>query len=695
MGLLESALAKLGVGDNSGPKTISDQTTEEQDLVGFCRARLEESRAAASRVSHEGVWMTNIAYVLGYDGVYYDTNSRSFRPADKNYRFQGRNRIHVNKILPTLQNRLARLAKNEPQYDVRPGSPSNDDKEAAKLGLQILTQYWDLERINRKRLDLLMWVQQCGHGYLDVSFDPDKGEPMVDPATGDLVGYEGDISVNVVSPFEVFPDPLAKTLDDAQWVIKAKLRKLDYFKNRYPERGEMVREEGAWLLSAQYESRINGLTTQGFTSGTAEARFKNAAIEVVYYERRSKKHPQGRMVVSANGALLENKELPVGKFPLVKFDDILIAGKYYSESTVTHARPSQDQYNRTIQKRADWVNRLLTGKILAPRGAGLQQESLNDQSGEVVYYDQTPNGGPPTPMAMPNIPSYAYNEDKVHESNINDIMGISEVSKGTLPSASIPAIGMQLLTEQDDTRIGVITEQHEEAYASVGNLVLLNVEKFIKTPRLLKMAGDGMEYTVKQFVGADIRGNHDVTVIRGSTVPGSKVLRRQELLNAYTQGLLGDPQDPQVRSNVLGMLEYGDVAEIWKTRTLQMGMIQKEIRTIEAGGMPRINKLDPHILAIQELNDYRMTDKYDSMDPMRQGNLLATIDLHTQMMMKLQDPSIETEAEHGPPPQSPEEEAANADPNAPPTPAGDRLGKSVAKREAQTSAGAPPPPGAM
>jgi hypothetical protein len=34
-----------------------------------------------------------------------------------------------------------------------------------------------------------------------------------------------------------------------QWWVKAKVRKIDYFKERYPERGHAVKEEDVWLLS--------------------------------------------------------------------------------------------------------------------------------------------------------------------------------------------------------------------------------------------------------------------------------------------------------------------------------------------------------------------------------------------------------------------------------------------------------------
>jgi hypothetical protein len=220
-----------------------------------------------------------------------------------------------------------------------------------------------------------------------------------------------------------------------------------------------------------------------------------------------------------------------------------------------------------------------------------------------------------------------------------EISGISEVSRGQLPSASIPAIGMQLLVEQDETRIGVMTEQHEQAYAKLGQLILMMVEKYYQTPRLLKLA-KGKEYVVKDFVGSDLNGNTDVIVIRGSTTPGSKVIRRQEIVNTYQMGLLGDPNDPKVRDKVLQMLEYGDIAEVWEEQSLDLNQIKQDIEAIEQGIAPEVNELDNHVMHIAEKNKYRKGDKFKKLPFELQELLLANIEQHVQAQMQLMNPQL-------------------------------------------------------
>jgi len=640
MGLFDRFLPKDD-GNNVRPvNSTSEFSNDEKNLAAYVKRKVEESRMLGSRITYEGIWMTNIAYLMGFDGVYYDTSLRQFKNISKGSRNIRRSRIRANKILPSVQNRLARLCKNPPRYDVRPNSNDQDDKEASRLGVQVLDMVWDSQAINKKRIDLLMWVQECGHGYLKVSYDDQLGKCIVDPVTNEMI-YEGDIRVDVCSPLEIFPDPLAKSIDDATWMCQAKVRRLDYFKTHYPENGNLVKEEDAWLLSAQYEMRINSLNNRGQGQTGPQQAMKDAAIEIIYYEKRSKKHPNGRMIVAANGVLLADKELPVGEIPLVKFDDVVIGGKFYPESVITHARPLQDQYNKLLTQRANWTNKLLHGKYLAAKGHGLIQEAINDQI-EVIEHDPVPNAPAPAPIPVPVIPEYAYKEEESLVNNIYDIFGINEVSRGQLPAAGIPAVGMQFLMEQDDTRIGVVTEQHEHAYARLGQLILMYAQECFKTPRMLKVAGDDLEYTIKPFMGADLRDNHDVIVMRGSTLPGSKVLRRQEIINAYQQGFLGDPADPKVREKVLGLLEYGDVGEMWEEYGLDMAQIKQQIEEIEQGIAPDANELDNHELHIMEKNKFRKTEKYKRLDPISQQLLINDIEKHITFLMDRINPGMST-----------------------------------------------------
>lgn len=625
------------------PTSVEDQSNDEKDLVGYIRRKLDEARTNANRIGYEGIWMTNIAYLMGFDGIYYDTRTRSYQPVARSP-YLNRNRVHANKILPMAQNRAARLCKVPPRFETIPNSQREEDKEGALLGLDVLVDLWHRQEINRKRLPLTMWMQQCGHAYLKVSYDKMAGEKMVDPITGEFQGYEGEVRVDVVSAFEVFPDPLAQTLEEAAYLIQAKIRPLEYFRSHY-ERGELVEPEDMWLQSLQYESRIN--SANGYTAGGGQASgmAKNSAIEISYYERPSMKRPMGRHIIIANGVLLKDDELTVGDFPFAKFDDIQVAGKYNSESCITHARPLQDQYNATLTRRGDWVRKMLAGKYIAARQHGLMKESLNDQNGEVVEYDVVPGAGEPHAMQIPLIPEYAYKETESLENDIAQVFGLSEVSRGIV-QPSMPAVGMQLILEQDETRIGIEIEQHEHAYARLGTLCLKFVEKCYKTKRALRKKDSQGNFNVRYYSGEELKGNTACMVIRGSSVPTSRSLRRQDILNTYQLGLLGNPGDPALRMKVMQQLEFGDTAGMWTQFSSTKAQIKKMIDDIEKGVITvenaalSVSQYDDHVLFLMDLNEYRKSDKYESLMPEQKEAFLRVMDAHLEWQARITNPAV-------------------------------------------------------
>lgn len=652
MGIFDRARERLFAhvdGKPLKPENADEQMPEEKALVTFVRNKLEDARQSGARIAQEGINLTNIAYICGFDSVYFDSTARQFKPiASPNYLMR-KNRVHVNRILPTVQNRLARLVKSPPRWDVKPKSPDEDDKDSARLAIQVLEQLWDQLQINRKRISLTMWLQQCGSAYFKVSWDPTLGSKKVMPVDkqdeqGNVtriyeIVAEGDIRVDVCSFFEIFPDPLAKSWDELQNLIQAKIRPLSYFKTQYPEKGDLVKEEDCWLTSLQYENRINSMNTVSGSTATSTQQLKNSAIEISYYEKPSGQHPYGRHVICANGVLLKDDVLPIDEIPFAKFDDVVVGGKFNAEAIVTHLRPLQDQLNRGKTMRAAWSNRMLTGKMIAPRASNIAAEAFNDQSGEWVKYDHVQGMPEPKALDMPSIPQYAYQDEETLKGDIDDTAGINSASRGQMPSASIPAIGMQLLVEQDDTRIGVETEQHEYSYADLGRLILKFVGKYYITDRLLKIAGDNSEYTIKRYKGEDLRENYDVCVVRGSTLPGSKVLKRQEILNLYERGLFGNPADQLVQQNVMSMLEFGDEYQAWERRSLRMAQIQRGLAMIEEQGIkPPVSEFDDHALWMQTLDDYRISEKFLKLSPDKQQLIIDVMNDHLEFIQEMTAP---------------------------------------------------------
>ena len=631
MDFLKTASEAL-FGQRSEPTEEAPQL-DELKITKFVRGKLDEARKNNSRLAFESTTVTNTAYLLGYDAVYYDARQKLFVSNNGLAGSGGRGRVHTNLVLPSVQNRTARLCKNPPRFDVRPNSPAEDDKEAARLSLKVLLNVMDRERYNEKRIENTMWMQQAGIGWIKVSWDPDKGKnlPFINDQGKEDMEREGDIAVTVESPLEIFVDPLAKRADDMGWLIQAKVRPLSYFRNRYPEKGMQVKSEDAWLQSIQNVLKIQNMTNKG-DGGPNQEQMKNSAIEIAYYEKPTKKFPKGRLIISANNVLLAYKPLPIDEIPFVKFDDVKVGGKFHSESLITHLRPLQDQMNRISRRKSDFINKCLNAKIIAAKGHGMTEESVNDRT-EVLEYNNVPGAEAPKAMQMPQMPQYAFQEDQQLKGVFSEIIGIGEASKGQAPSAQMPAIGMQLLVEQDDTRIGVVVESNENSHADVGRLILKFAGSFYNQPRMLKELGRDGDYNFTEVTGEMLKDSYDVCVIRGSTLPGSKTLRRQDLFNLYQNGVLGDPNDPALKSKVLESMEFGEMANLWEDLAVDRQQVDRSIDQIESGQQPEISPDDNHQMHYEVKNRLRKSVKFEQYAPEIKQIFMQDFTVHKNYIM--------------------------------------------------------------
>lgn len=632
-------------------KPADEQQTPKLDegkIISFIKGKVDEGRQNPARLAFEASVVTNTAYLLGYDALYYDSRFRMFRNYAGGQATPNRGRIHQNMVLPSVQNRLARLCKNAPKYDVRPNSPSEEDKEAARLSLKVLLNIMDRERYNEKRIENAMWMQQAGYSWIKVGWDPEKGKKInFQNEDGSMdMEHEGDIYLDVVSPLEIFVDPTAKRMEDARWLLQTRVRPITYFRDNY-EKGHLVKPEDAWLSNIQNLLRINTMTNKSGVTNN-ELAMKNSAIECAYYERPSKKFKNGRLIITANNILLSYKPLPIDEIPFIKFDDVKVGGKFHSESLITHLRPIQDQMNRILRRKAEYLNKCLNAKYIAAKGHGMHEEALNDTT-EVIEYNAVPNSEMPKSVVAPQMPQYAFQEDQSLKSMFSEIIGIGETSKGQLPGADVPAIGMQLLVEQDDTRIGIVVESNENSHADVGRVALKFASKFYTSPRMIKETGKSGEYAFTEITGEMLRGSDDVIVMKGSTLPGSKAVKRNDLMNLYSQGLLGNPQDPSVQSKLLEAMEFGDLQNVWEDLAVDSSQVERTIKEIEQGIEPLIHPDDNHQMHFEKKNRLRKSQKFLMYPPEVQMLLVNDIQQHKMFLMPPPMP-MAVEGEDGAPP---------------------------------------------
>lgn len=135
-------------------------------------------------------------------------------------------------------------------------------------------------------------------------------------------------------------------------------------------------------------------------------------------------------------------------------------------------------------------------------------------------------------------------------------------------------------------------------------------------------------------------------VVRGSSVPTSRSLRRQDILNTYQLGLLGNPGDPALRMKVMQQLEFGDTSGMWTQFSSTKAQIKKMIDDIEKGvittenAAQSVSQYDDHVLFLMDLNEYRKSEKYEAIPPEQKEAFLRVMDAHLEWQARITNPAV-------------------------------------------------------
>lgn len=618
-------------------------------------------------------WYLNIAHFLGFQYAQWNPSTQRIEePKVPSYRV----RLVANRIISSVQLALAKMTKTQPILNTLPATSEETDRNAARTGDKVLKCIWRKFEMGIRLLDVLLWMLLGGNAYWKIYWNPRTGprvtypldmneEPIIDEENSEQVpGIDlsdpanpkplikefqlGDIAVDLVTPFEIIPDPSARMGKRGAWLMHVKATPLAEIRSAYPERGKDVHPEKDLTHASEFEQKLMSLISTFASSGQAsnEGASDSAILKELWYHPCDD-YPNGKLIAVANGVLLQDEEWPeenrepdasLDFGPFVKFSDIPVPGRYWAMSGVENLIPLQKNYNRSRSQVIEVRNLMSKPKYWIPRGANIHKSALTSEPGECVEY--TPVGShKPEPMTPPAIPSYVREEQDQTLRDMEESYGIHQVSKGEAPSGVRAGIAIRFLQEMDDTALGPKIRRMENSLGRAGTLILRCVKVHYKEKRTLQVVGANNEIEVVDFIGSDLGNCTDVVVQAGSGFPELKSAKQQYLLDLFTQGIFGPPEDPNVRGKVMRLLELGDVDSAYEDARLDEAWAEQENRLMAQGQAVGPQYFENHIIHKQILNRYMKTDAFRKLSKEKKELFVRHDVMHTKMLAPVPPPN--------------------------------------------------------
>ena len=465
-----------------------------------------------------------------------------------------------NHIAPTLDTRLARLAKVRPSLEVRAFSDADDDMKTARLCSNIL-------RSVKNRIDLdgviaraTLWSETCGTAFYKIVWNHEDGMVIGTDEAGHSV-REGDVNVIALSPFEIYPDSLAaERMEDVGSIIHAKAVPVSYIRDKFG-----VETEGRTIADFPLMPFSAASGWKRPADGDERPVLEDAVILIERYIRPDGEHPDGRLEIVAADKLLYEGDLPYCNgdrgeriFPFVRQTCIALAGAFFGTSVVDRMIPLQRAYNAVRNRKHEFLNRLSTGVIAVEDGSVDAEELAEDglYPGKVLVYRR--GSEKPGFLDGGSIPAEFEKEEERLSGEFILVSGMSEISRNSAnPTHVTSATGLQLLIDQDTNRMQMSVESVERAVRETGKQILHLYKQFAGARRVLRMTGTGGDTELVAFSQSDISAD-DVQFEPGyERTPEQK---REDILSLLSLGLLqgenGTLSD-DTRNRVLEALGFG------------------------------------------------------------------------------------------------------------------------------------------
>lgn len=511
--------------DNSKKYT---PTEKERKLVEWVYSKFKQAYIAKAPLMDK--WKE---YMSAYKGTYFQ---------NKNLPDYKSNEIS-NHVFSTIETIRPIMTDNNPKFLAVPSTPQGMEFSA---DVQTALDYeWDREKMSLKLPAQLIPMLVYGNAVWFVQWDGKDGE-------------YGNISIKPVDPFNIFPDPLAESVDNSEFLVYATYRNANQIKQQFPEKASAI--EGSRItMSELVAERDNNDTQDANQVLILEMWCRDwVTMDETVEGKKQLKYPKGRVITCLPelGILLSDKKNPYkdGKFPFVLMKNYDIPFEFWGVGEIEQIMSPQHYVNELTNQIIDNAKNTANMQWIIDKNSGIGQGKLTNRPGLVIRKTPGSEVRRDTPPAMP---SYVREQIEVLKKDIQDISGVFDSLKGEQQGSVTAASAILALQEASQARIRLKIKLMEASLSELAQIVYSRMQQFWKLDRWVRVTDVEGNPSFRE-IGAQVLSNdYDLKVMAGSTMPVNRNAMLDLMIRlAQTNGEDGLPLVD--RKAVLEFLPTGD-----------------------------------------------------------------------------------------------------------------------------------------
>jgi len=442
--------------------------------------------------------------------------------------------VIVNHIFKTIETIRPIMIDNNPRFIALARTEEGIPK--SEVIQKSLDYEWDREKMRIKLPQSLLPTLIAGTAIFFLSWDGKDGK-------------FGNVKSQLIDPFNFYPDPLAYSMESAEYVIYATYKHFNQLKRKYPTKAsaitgaqvkysELVQDRDKHAVKQNNQVLVLEMWCKDYT--TVEEEFEE---EGVYKKKVSSKYPKGRVITTAPelNLVLEDKPNPYkhGKFPFTLMKDYDVPFEFWGRGDVEQLISPQKYVNELNNQITDNAKNTGNMQWIIDNNAGIAKGTLVNRPGLIVRKNPGTEVRRDAPPPMP-----AYINEKIQEwkTDIQTISGVHETLAGERAPGVQAGNAIMALQEASQTRIRLKVKMMEEGLSELATLWYEMIQQFWKLDRFVRVVNEDGGYDLSQIKTDDLDNDYDIKVTAGSTMPSNKSAKLDLMIRlAQTMGEDGLP----------------------------------------------------------------------------------------------------------------------------------------------------------
>ena len=518
-------------------------SVEEANIVNYWHVKFKEAMVHKAKETKE--WHD---YWEAYNGDYFNNTSKPEYKSD-----------HVsNFIFSTIETIRPVMVDNNPRFIAMARSEEGADK---KDKVQMALDYeFDRENMDEKIPRQILTTLVLGTSVFFLPWDGNAKS-----------SYGGEVRAIEVNPFNLYPDPLATCVEDAEYLMYATYKHVNILKRLFPKKSnlleggnikysELVANRGTDISNTDNQVLVLEIWCRDYTTIEYEETDKDGKE----YKVTKRKYPRGRVLTIAPelNLLLDDKENPYqdGKFPFVLIKDYDIPFKFWGEGEPKQLLSPQKYLNDLSNQIID--NARLTANMpwVIDKNAGIGYGKLTNRPGLVIRKNP---GSEIRREAPPQMPQYVSDKIEELKRDMEIISGVHDVTQGRRPVGIQAGNAIMALQEAGQARIRIKVKLMEQGLSKLATMWYNRMQQYWKLDRWVRVSDDRGNYDFQQITEDDLQYDFDIKITAGSTMPTNKSAML-DLMIRLGQTTAEDGLPMVDRESVLEFVDISDKERVLK-----------------------------------------------------------------------------------------------------------------------------------